>query len=126
MKASMALRAQAGSFTAGSGGRTGGRNDQCFCHFAPCSIQRRKSSICAAVSFLPALDRRHALVVIVGGQPLKQLALRRIAGNERLSPIAQVGESARLGIEPQLGLALALVGAVALVAVIRRIGRMSR
>ena len=31
-------------------GRTGGIRDQCFCHLAPCVIQRRESSICVAVS----------------------------------------------------------------------------
>src|SRR5260221_9595270 len=40
-------------FRSGRGGRAGGRNDQCFCHFAPASIQRLSVSICTAVSVLP-------------------------------------------------------------------------
>ena len=50
MKASIGFRTQPGLFTAGRGRRSGGRSDQCFCHFAPCSIHRRTKSIRAAVS----------------------------------------------------------------------------
>ena len=43
MKLSIGLRGQAVFCTFGSGGRSGGMNDQCFCHFAPCAIQSAQS-----------------------------------------------------------------------------------
>jgi len=61
-KASIGLRTQAASFTAGAGGRTGARKAQCFAadvatgvsgQAAPASIQRRRISTSAAVSRSP-------------------------------------------------------------------------
>ncbi len=45
MKESMPLRSQVVFFTEGSSGRFRGISDQCFCHWAPCSIQLFSASI---------------------------------------------------------------------------------
>ncbi len=50
----MGVWAQAGSLTAGTGGRSTRRYDQCPFHFAPSSIQRRSVSISAGFSRGPA------------------------------------------------------------------------
>ena len=48
---SIGLRGHFLFFTGGSSGRFGGMNDQCPCHFAPCSIQRLMRSISSSDSF---------------------------------------------------------------------------
>ena len=103
----MPLRGQAAFFTGGSGGRTGGRNDQCFCHFAPSAIQRRSVSICAAVSVRPDFG---------GGirSPSSCAVMRRNSSLFAGSPGVSDFRRPLLGVEAQVGLALGLVGAVAL------------
>ena len=51
----MGLRGHLTFTTLGSGGFWGGRNAQCLAQGAPSSIQRRSSSICSGLSFLPLL-----------------------------------------------------------------------
>ena len=52
-KLSIGFRAQVVFRVFGNAGRAGGTKAQCFCHFAPCSIHRRISSICRSVSLRP-------------------------------------------------------------------------
>ena len=58
MKGSIALRGRAwpSARPGGRAGRLGGMKAQCFCHSAPCSIQRRIDSFSAPVSKRPMSD----------------------------------------------------------------------
>jgi len=55
IKRSISLRHHFEFLTFGTAGRTGGTNDQCSCHCAPCPTHRLINSICAGVSVLPVL-----------------------------------------------------------------------
>ena len=93
-----ALRGQARRSTAGSGGRSGGSKAQCLPQAAPCSIQRRRTSFCAAVSLRFDFGGGITLVGVGAGDAADQLALAALARRDD-------GQSAVLGVEPQLGLA---------------------
>ena len=96
----------------------GGINDQCFCHVAPCAIHRVSSSISRSVSLARAgicggIRRRQ----IIGSHAADEFALGRVPGHDR-EVAAQVALGARFRIQPQLALALALIGPVARVAAV--------
>src|SRR5205823_3706913 len=58
-------------------------------------------------------DRRHALLLVFRGDAPVQLALGQLTGNQR--PVAtEVRKGAGFGIEAQVGLALSLIGTMAL------------
>ena len=68
---------------------------------------------------LAALLWRHQQIGVVGLDPVDQLALIRLAGHDRGASAFELGERAFLGVEPQPGLALVVVGTVAGEAIVR-------
>ena len=95
---------------------------------APLRTHSREALDLARRELLARRWRRHHLVGVVGRDPADQLALFRVAPDDR-GVAAQVGECSFLGVEPQRladPLALLGVGAVAWKQWLERIGRMSR
>ena len=117
MKRSIAPRAHAWFFTAGSGGRTGARNDHSGWYSAPAAIHCRSVSFCRAVSVLCDPGRRHPLVGVVGKDAPDQFALLRLAGDDGARLDRRLA-----AIQPQIGLARGAVRAVAGETVLRQDG----
>jgi hypothetical protein len=86
---------------------------------APSAIQRRSVSICAAVSFFVLLGRRHDLVFVGGENAVEQVALFRTAGDDGGEAALAAFQRAFEGVETELGLAVFVVRAVAMVTVFR-------
>ena len=93
-------------------------NDQCFCHVAPCAIQRVSKSISRSLSrAAPAHAGGIRCAWLSARDAPDQFALRRIAGNDGEMP-AQIGFRARFRIQAQLALALRRIRAVARIAAV--------
>ena len=88
----------------------------------PLAPPRRSSggcvSISAALRDFPDFDGGIRSDGVLGRDPAVELAGLEVAGHDRAAAVA-IGLGRRLLIEPQVGLALAGVGPVALVAVVR-------
>ncbi len=119
-KRSIGLRGQAACLTAGAGGATGGRNDQCACQSAPCSIQRLRTSISSADSVRPSDSGWHALGRVLGGDPSIELALLEVSRHDGPCPRFGLAEGAVLRVESEAGLAVAGIGPVALETLVRQ------
>ena len=75
-------------------------------------------AICASVSVVPACGGGMRVAGFGGADARKEAALRRIAGSDDVIAAA-IGAEAVLGVEPEVGDAPLVVGAVAGEAVVR-------
>ena len=98
--------------TLGISGRTGGVNAQCALYSAPSAIQRRSKSFSAAVnSFFDLAGGIRSSVA--GKNPPHQLALLRLAGNDRFLAAVAPFQRRIAFVEPQAPFAMLGVPAVA-------------
>ena len=106
-------------------GPIGGRERPVASQDAPCSIHRRISVDLLGGELLARVRRRHPELGHFLGDPEVQLALVGVAGDDR-RVAAEVGGDPVRRVEPEVGLALGRIGAVASKQASERIGRMSR
>ena len=119
MKRSISLIGQPAFLTDGRAGFLGASKAQCVDGRRPLLDPAAEHRDLRGGQLLAALLGRHAQIGVVALDPVDQLALVRLAGHDRHAAALELGEGPFLGVEPQPGLALLIVGAVAGEAIVR-------